>query len=350
MKREIVLFIILFALFSCKKQKTGIEIDFSKKQQCKLSSIVDSIKTIQLETSPEYLIGTVDAFYKDDGCLFIVDKRQKTVFIFSENGKYINKISSVGRGVGEYMSTSIVCLDKFKKRFNIYDEYQKKIIAYNYNGDFAEERLLKDKMMMSSFCAFDNGHYLFMKPGYHPYYDNDIWEVDSLLSVVKVHKKHNPNYKFPLYNPNLFCGYGNKVSFYDYYENKIYCIAENVTKLVHTLSVKQEFPENLMLEEDITDEVDHRFRNSEKFYINWKMAESLKYFVMRFGSNNFKNVLVFFRKKDLELTITDLIINDFDNNIEMNPEIFSFDKDAVCSFVFSETSEDNPKIQLYYLK
>jgi len=240
MKKEfVVLVLLVIALFSCNKQKIGIEIDFSKKQQCKLSSIVDSVQTIQLETSPEYLIGRVDAFYKDDGCLFIADKRQKTVFIFSENGKYINKISSVGRGVGEYMSTTVVCLDKFKKRFNIYDEYQKKIITYNYNGDFVAERLLKDKMMMSSFCAFDNGHYLFMKPGYHPYYDNDIWEVDSLLNVVEVHKKHNSKYKFPLYQPNLFCGYGNKVSFYDFYENKIYSINESKIQFVHKFHIKQ---------------------------------------------------------------------------------------------------------------
>lgn len=347
-----ILVLVVIVLFSCNKQKAGIEIDFSKKQQCKLSSIVDSVKTIQLETSSDCLIGKINAFYKDDGRLFIVDKRQKSIFIFSEEGNYINKICSVGRGKGEYMSTSAVCLDNFKKQFNIYDEYQEKIVTYNYNGDFIAERLFNDKMMMSSFCAFDNGHYLLMQPGYHPSYGNEIWEVDSLLNVVKVHKKHNPNYKFPLYHPNLFCGYGDKVSFYDYYENKIYCIAENVTKLIHTLGVKQEFPDDLKLEEYITDEVDHRFIKSERFYINWGMAEMSKYYVMKFGSNKFedKDVTVFLRKSDLRMIITDSIINDFDNNIEINPKIFSFDKDAVCSFVFSETSEDNPKIQLYYLK
>jgi len=105
-----------------------------------------------------------------------------------------------------------------------------------------------------------------------------------------------------------------------------------------------------MLEDDITDFVSKRFSESDTFYINWKMVESSKYFVMLFGSNNYKEVVVFLRKSDLKVIITDLIINDFDNDIEMNPDFFSFDKDAVCSFVFSETSEDNPTIQLYYLK
>jgi len=157
MKKEFVILVLLvIALFSCNKQKTGIEIDFSKKQQCNLSSIVDSVKTIQLETSSEYLIGRVDAFYKDDGWLFILDAKQKTVYIFSDNGKYINKINYIGRGVGEYNRIKCICLNRYKKALLIFDSSQQKILSYNYKGQFIEETKLKDKTSITSFCALEN--------------------------------------------------------------------------------------------------------------------------------------------------------------------------------------------------
>jgi|GEM_PF-1840252 len=350
MKQTTFILLITILLFSCKKQQTGIEIDFSKNEQCKLSSIVDSIKTIRLETSSEYLIGHVDAFYKDGDVLFILDAKQKTVFIFSVRGKYINKINYIGRGVGEYNRIKCICLNRYKNILHIFDNCQQKMLSYNYNGQFINETKLKEKTSITSFCALENGHYFFVYPMYHSMFDKEIWQVDSLFNQVKIHKYHDSKYLFPYYTPNYFFGNDREMKYYDYFGNKIYDFFGNKINIVCEFNIKQLISKDLLKQENLTPDVVKNYRNADTFYFNCGVSETTNSYVMRFVSNRQKNVSVFLRKSDLKVIITDLIINDLDNNIVMNPDFFSFDKDAVCSFVFSDTSEDNPKIKLFYLK
>lgn len=60
---------------------------------------------MQLETTKESLIDKVDKiiFYNDK--IFIMDKKiSKAIFVFDLQGKFLFKISNIGKGIGEYIT------------------------------------------------------------------------------------------------------------------------------------------------------------------------------------------------------------------------------------------------------
>lgn len=87
-----------------------------------------------METTPNNLIGGIDKIVLQNEHIYILDKKQATIFIFTHNGKYQNKIANQGRAPGEYLSIS---------DFEVYDSHvyclsrtNQKIFKYDTNGVF----------------------------------------------------------------------------------------------------------------------------------------------------------------------------------------------------------------------
>ncbi len=96
---------------------------------------------IPLETTEESLIGEIGKVILHDSCFFVEDKTQKVILIFDWKGKYINKISRLGRGPGEYVNI----LD-----FDVYDGFvyvfsgSGYVLRYNTNGKFIDQMEVTD--------------------------------------------------------------------------------------------------------------------------------------------------------------------------------------------------------------
>ncbi len=103
-----VIMIIFLTMSSCQRQvschKDGIEIiDILNKDcpiQIDLYDIVDSIKYIPLETS-ECLLSDIECIKNDGNFYFVKDSRG--LFVFDEEGHFINEISHRGIGPDEYV-------------------------------------------------------------------------------------------------------------------------------------------------------------------------------------------------------------------------------------------------------
>lgn len=68
-----------------------------------LSEILDdSIEIIPLETTEECLISKINRieFYQDK--IFVSDKANAKIFVFTSEGKYLKSIGTQGGGPGEY--------------------------------------------------------------------------------------------------------------------------------------------------------------------------------------------------------------------------------------------------------
>lgn len=76
-------------------QSIGIDV---RKENDRLSDIFDSYEAIPLELSApgDNIIGNIDKVIMRDGKIYVMDKSRMTVFIFTEDGKYLNKISRRG--------------------------------------------------------------------------------------------------------------------------------------------------------------------------------------------------------------------------------------------------------------
>lgn len=99
-------------------------------------------KHIVLETTPESTIGTIDKLIVRENKIYILDKEiTKSLFVFSIEGKFLYKISSAGRGPGEYMFPDDFSIDNSKNEVLIWDISQKKINFYNKN-QFVREKTI----------------------------------------------------------------------------------------------------------------------------------------------------------------------------------------------------------------
>lgn len=97
-----------------------------------LSEILDdSIEIIPLETTEECLISKINRieFYQDK--IFVSDKANAKIFVFTSEGKYLKSIGTQGGGPGEYSflgdftlkGDSVVIQDRYNSKYIAYDLY-----------------------------------------------------------------------------------------------------------------------------------------------------------------------------------------------------------------------------------
>lgn len=111
--KPLILLLIIVLLGACNggSPKTDFKSDIAEilidpevvSTYLDLSEILDdSIEIIPLETTEECLISRVDRieFYKDK--IFILDRSNTKVFVFTSEGKYLKSIGTQGLGPGEY--------------------------------------------------------------------------------------------------------------------------------------------------------------------------------------------------------------------------------------------------------
>lgn len=103
-----------------------------------LSSLFDSIKPVFFETNEYSLIGENPNVYYTEKNIFI--KSDFSIKIFNEYGSYLNNINKRGNGNGEYTSISDFLINEKLNRVEIFDKRQKKILYYNYNGEYIDEQ------------------------------------------------------------------------------------------------------------------------------------------------------------------------------------------------------------------
>jgi hypothetical protein len=138
--KTVIVFVSIF-VYSCKENITQpdvIKIDVSQAKPGLLSEIVDSISSIQLETTDECLIASIGLLKYHDRHYYIYDIRAKTIYIFNETGKYVSKLCKYGQGPGEYLGLNNFTIDS-DNRIHILDLGLKRILIYDKSGEFLSE-------------------------------------------------------------------------------------------------------------------------------------------------------------------------------------------------------------------
>jgi hypothetical protein len=132
-------------------EKIDINEGFKKKEKLQLSSIAKEIKYIPLETKDECLIGSINKILFFKNLLFIKDDITKTLFIFDDNGKFVRKIGSKGKGPGEYIFiTDFTVMPKDTMIF-LYDGVQQRLIKFLSNGTFVQQYYMSNPPRKLSF-------------------------------------------------------------------------------------------------------------------------------------------------------------------------------------------------------
>lgn len=118
-----------------------------------MSSFVDSILYIPLETNNECLIGSVDKIIVTDNDYYIIDKDVTcSILCFEKSGKFVRKISERGVAPGQYVKITDVNVREDK--IYIWDCSLRKLFIFSTDGYF--EREIKTNYWADSFFVLDD--------------------------------------------------------------------------------------------------------------------------------------------------------------------------------------------------
>ena len=138
------------------------------------SDYIDSVAYVPLETTDDCLVGEVRNILFVNNKIFISDR--KTIFIFSRDGKYISKVSRLGRGHGEYPNLGYWDVNPTNDEINVYSNANKMVYVYTIRGDFL--RSVEIEGIPRDFCVLPNGNYLFYTPDYMEGHYRGVWQTD----------------------------------------------------------------------------------------------------------------------------------------------------------------------------
>lgn len=151
--------------------------DVEKKEKILFSDLFKDVKVIPLETSDSCLVSRIESVRYRDNKFFILDPDQDIIFIFDNEGHFLNKISKKGKGPGEYVDIRSFDVDAKDKLITIAS--YKKIIFYDFQGTY-----IKEKPLSSSSCDLSlSDKHILIYPGFSS--SNINGKQEGYLLVIK---------------------------------------------------------------------------------------------------------------------------------------------------------------------
>ena len=137
MKRIVALLTLGF-FWACQKPPDKgdylvMESEPIRKSEILMSEITTNVQIIPLETSEKSLIQKIEKIVKKGGLYYIQDG-SKRLLVFDANGKYLNTISGIGAGPGEYAYLKDFDVDPARNTIVIAD--LGKVHVYDLDGTY----------------------------------------------------------------------------------------------------------------------------------------------------------------------------------------------------------------------
>lgn len=221
--------VILISIFflSCgvksKPSESGeFIIDISKANKSSFASELNKVEFIPLETTDSNVIGQIQLIKIEGNEIYIVDSKTQKVLIFSIQGKYLRSINKVGQGPGEYIGITDMQINNRNGHIVILDETQYKMLEFDTNGNFINEKKIPLKDPLAKFAYLDSTTLVFYKSFIQKDNDNSIIlcsedfkqiepkfpckKTTSLLLCprVSLQKSDNQLLYLPIYSQTLF--------------------------------------------------------------------------------------------------------------------------------------------------
>jgi len=337
MKNPAIAFILILCL-SCTSKETksnkaagkymteikgtaeNLKIEVNKdilKTKTKLSDFCDSLWYVILDSKKESMFGEMSKIIVNDKYILIADYSiSKAVFIFDLNGKFINKISKLGKGPFEYMRIADVCYWAQTNTIFIFDGDNRKIIEYDITGKplreialtfWARNMAILDYNNFVFYAGFRENEHL----KYNLIYVNNKGEIikkgfpiDSRLPTE--YAKNNP-----------FNYLGNQLCFAPDYDRNSYNVDQDAVSYRYKIDfLRKNIPDDFYYNKT-SDENDIEISKNKYAYVN-EQFESENYFFANVIDES-TNILQFiYSKKEKEGCLFYSTINDIPNSF-INP-------------------------------
>lgn len=138
----LAVFFICILIFSCKDaskdknevQTINIALNTPLEPKEFIAKVSD-IRFIPLETTQQSLINRIDKCVVKGDRFYILDKKQQSVFIFTDEGKFITRINRLGKGANEYIDLTDFEIGE-QGELIIFDAVNRRLLFSNQEFDF----------------------------------------------------------------------------------------------------------------------------------------------------------------------------------------------------------------------
>ncbi|MDR0603462.1 MAG: 6-bladed beta-propeller [Bacteroidales bacterium] len=234
----VYLIIACLLLFGCKQAKDTIFSDTSFEGSeiidigsidansiLKYSEIFESVSFVRLETHDSALIGSIDKIVVADNKFVILDETSaKMVFVFDNNGKFLNRIGSIGEGPEEYKRPDDIVYDKYKDELLVWSNDDKSIFQFKLDGTFLGK--IKTKFWGAPIAVADTNTYLLKISSSNSHNIVVVNEKGDILSQLFPFNKDTER----LDVISMFAPYQNELLFTQYYNNTVFTVNKDKMK------------------------------------------------------------------------------------------------------------------------
>ena len=204
-------------------------------QTVSLSDIVSGVEFILLDTENEivYIHPTWASYSIGDSSIIVINQEPAEILHFNRKGRFLNRIGSIGKGPGEYISNQVVEIDHINEKIIIADNVTKKFVLYNFRGEFLGGKDYPVNVNLSrinDICIFGEEGYAIMcsrlPANNHTFYELLLFNQD--FNVVK---KAKPEKLAGNINSGISRIYtvGEDVHFWSAWYDTVYLLNKNFT-------------------------------------------------------------------------------------------------------------------------
>lgn len=312
------------------------------------SDLFSDFQVIPLETKENCIFSHIDNFRLINDTLYIFDRfTTKSIYLFSKEGKFLNKICKIGRGPGEYLMPSDFDIDENERNILIFDYQIGKLNYYDYQGSFQKNISFKGRFQ--SFIL--NGDFIYLFRPYPPQLkdkknDQLLYQYNKKGEELSKHIKYSEIKKGPILvqffkGGNFFKG-NNDVKFYMPFCDTIFSIKGNTIQPFMLLSTNKYKVTDNDLSEIVKNLNPMLLRMDKLSHIReYSENNNLAFFKFFINTNEYKTFYYFKSKKTIctcrlvdDLTYTGPWLFRLDNNIMLaaiNPIQIPKFKEAISS-------------------
>lgn len=293
----------------------AIDIAVDKNQlvdKIKISSWVDSITFVQLSSSDNALIGSINKLIRKSNDIYILDRyKTKSLKKFNINGEFITDIGRFGEAPGEYQEpTDFIVNDSL---IIVYDQFASRFNYYTLDGNFQYSKKLPflclrfKQVSVNNFIFYtqdaDNQHLSSIE-------NYSIFQTDSNF-VIKERCFYRERDKYTsIINDYNFVDINNRLYCHPSFSGKIYEIL-NDGKYALKINLnfgKHQLPEEYLLKENWNDFKNESAKDRYSFFLGeYLITNDVLYFSY---TQQHEAVRCFYSFKDKKLARSSIMVND----------------------------------------
>jgi len=350
-----------------------LDIDLDK-NKLPLDSLMDFVSYVKLETTGDNLVGAISQILFVNNKIIVVDfDVSKTITVYDESGKFLNKIGKLGQGPEEYAYLEHVALTPDKSMVVVVDMGSGNLKYFGLEGNFIKS--VKFPFWFSR-CEFINdniiaGHY---SGGNMVQKNNVSYKPQLVITDLKgnilssgFQSFYSKNFASTTFMP--LRKFDNEVIYCPPFSDTIYHVSEKGLCPLYHLNIKRTSP--IVIDNNITDNSWEEYKENNPFF-NGEIIE-LKDATMINISERYKNwsrFIIYSKKQDKIFSCTGTLSNPFfrifsvpkarykddmivvderASNIIANRNIFyQLGEKNIVDKLFKDLTEDNNPVLFFY--